>query len=160
VTLVVFQKTLFVCAMVVLFWRDLKERRLPNAITLPGIVAGFVLSCVAPPGWRPSLVGILLGGGGSWLMATAWFHFRREEGMGLGDVKMLAMIGAFLGWQVMLAVFVFSSIAGSLVGLGLILLKAGNMKTGLPFGCFLAIGGILGTVVGREVVTWYLSLHP
>lgn len=152
--------TLFVIAMAVLFVVDLKERRLPNIVTLPGIVVGFLLSFLAAPGWHQSLLGIAIGGGGSWLMAETWLRFRGEEGMGLGDVKMLAMIGAFLGWPVMLAVFVFSTFAGSLVGLGLILLKKGDMKTGLPFGCFLAVGGILGSAVGGRVVIWYLSLRP
>jgi leader peptidase (prepilin peptidase)/N-methyltransferase len=152
--------TLFVAAMAVLFWTDLKERRLPNLITLPGIVIGLLLSCFVAPGWRQSLAGIIIGGGGSWLIATMWFRVRHDEGMGLGDVKMLAMIGAFLGLPVMLAVFVFSTIAGSCLGFALILLKRGDLKTGLPFGCFLAIGALIGTVAGNDVVSWYRSLRP
>jgi leader peptidase (prepilin peptidase)/N-methyltransferase len=150
----------FVMAMAVLFRVDLKERRLPNLITLPGIALGFALSFFMAPGWRQSLLGILVGGGGSWLMATLWFYLRGEEGMGLGDVKMLAMIGAFLGLPVMLAVFVFATFTGALVGLGLIILRKGDMKTGLPFGCFLALAAIAGTVVGQDVVAWYVSLRP
>jgi leader peptidase (prepilin peptidase)/N-methyltransferase len=159
VTIVLVQQALFVTAMIALFWSDLRERRLPNAITLPGIVAGLLFSFFAPPGWRQSVIGILLGAGGSWIMAEAWSRWRHEEGMGMGDVKMLAMIGAFLGWQILLAVFVFSTMAGSLMGMGLILLKRGTIKSALPFGCFLAVGGILGAFLGHDVVTWYLSLH-
>lgn len=137
----------FVMAMAVLFRVDLRERRLPNIITIPGIFLGFASSFFVAPGWRQSLLGILIGGGGSWLMAMLWFSLRGEEGMGLGDVKMLAMIGAFLGWPIMLAVFVFATFAGALVGLGLIMVHRGDMKTGLPFGCFLAIGAIAATIV-------------
>lgn len=151
---------LFAAAMAVLFWVDLRERRLPNVVTLPGIAIGVALSLFTPPGWRLSLLGVLVAGGGSWLMAEIWFRVRREEGMGMGDVKMLAMIGAFLGLPVTIAVFVFSTFAGSLAGLALILLKRGDMKTGLPFGCFLAIGGILGVLIGPQAVSWYLSLRP
>lgn len=155
-----YQRILFACAMVVLFFVDLEHQRLPNEITLPGIVVGFVFSCFVPPGWIDSLVGIVAGGGILWLLGTLWLLVRKEEGMGFGDVKMLAMIGAFLGWKVMLATLFFSTLAGSTVGLGLIAMQKGNMKTALPFGCFLAIGATLGSAIGERVVGWYLMLYP
>ena len=80
--------------------------------------------------------------------------------MGFGDVKMLAMIGAFLGWKLMLATLFVSTILGSVIGVGLIVAKKGNLKTALPFGCFLAIGAMLASVGGDRAVTWYLSLYP
>jgi leader peptidase (prepilin peptidase) / N-methyltransferase len=156
----VYQRIAFACAMLVLFFVDLEHRRLPNEITLPGIVVGFACSFFMAPGWLDSFIGIMVGGGSLWLLGELWFRIRHEEGMGFGDVKMLAMIGAFLGWKVMLATLLFSTFLGSIIGVGLIVMKRGSMKTALPFGCFLAIGAILGSVVGDRAVNWYLSLYP
>ena len=154
------QRIVFACALIVLFFIDLEHHRLPNEITLPGIVVGFVCSFFMPPGWVSSLVGILLGGGVLWLLATLWWLIRHEEGMGFGDVKMLAMIGAFLGWRLVLVTLFVSTILGSVIGVGIVVAKKGNMKTALPFGCFLAIGAILASAVGDRAVTWYLALYP
>jgi leader peptidase (prepilin peptidase)/N-methyltransferase len=155
-----FQRIVFGCAMIVLFFIDLEHHRLPNEITLPGIIVGFVCSFFMPPGWLDSLIGILVGGGSLWLLGTLWLLIRHEEGMGFGDVKMLAMIGAFLGWKLMLATLLVSTILGSVVGVSLIVARKGNLKTALPFGCFLAIGAMLASVAGERAVTWYLSLYP
>jgi leader peptidase (prepilin peptidase)/N-methyltransferase len=154
-----FQRIVFGCAMIVLFFVDLEHQRLPNEITLPGIVVGLACSFFMPPGWRDSLLGILIGGGSLWLVGTLWLLIRHEEGMGFGDVKMLAMIGAFLGWKLMLATLFVSTILGSVVGVGLILLQKGSMKTALPFGCFLAVGAIIAGVVGDNAVNWYLTFY-
>jgi leader peptidase (prepilin peptidase) / N-methyltransferase len=155
-----FQRIVFGCAMIVLFFVDLEHHRLPNEITLPGIIIGFAYSFFMPPGWVASLIGILVGGGILWLLGTLWFLVRHEEGMGFGDVKMLAMIGAFLGWKLMLATLFVSTILGSVIGLGLIAAKKGNLKTALPFGCFLAIAAMLASIGGDRAVTWYSSLFP
>jgi leader peptidase (prepilin peptidase)/N-methyltransferase len=156
----VVQRIVFGCAMIVLFFVDLEHHRLPNEITLPGIVLGFVCSFFMPPGWVSSLIGIVVGGGTLWAIGELWFLIRHEEGMGFGDVKMLAMIGAFLGWQLMLATLFVSTILGSLIGVVMIAMKKGNLKTALPFGCFLAIAAMLASVGGDRVVQWYLSLFP
>lgn len=155
----VYQRVLFACAMIVLFVIDLEHRILPDIITLPGIVVGFVSSFFMPPGWLASLVGVLLGGGSLWLMAELYFRFRNEEGMGFGDVKMLAMIGAFLGWKLVLLTLVVSSFMGSIVGVAIIAARRGDMKYALPFGTFLAIGAIVAAVVGDEIVNWYASFY-
>jgi leader peptidase (prepilin peptidase)/N-methyltransferase len=154
------QRIAFGCAMIVLFFVDLEHHRLPNEITLPGIVVGFVCSFFMPPGWMSSLIGILAGGGVLWAIGALWFALRHEEGMGFGDVKMLAMIGAFLGWQLMVATLFVSTVLGSVIGVALIAAKRGNMKTALPFGCFLAIASILSSVAGEWAVRWYMSLLP
>ena len=154
-----YQRIVFGCAMIVLFFVDLEHYRLPNQITLPGIVAGFVASFFMPPGGIDSLIGIVVGGGSLWLIGWLWLVLRKEEGMGFGDVKMLAMIGAFLGWKVMLATLFFSTLLGSAIGLVLIALQRGNLKTALPFGCFLALGGIAGSMFGDPIVGWYLSFY-
>jgi len=154
------QRAAFGCAMIVLFFVDLEHQRLPNEVTVPGIVLGFACSFFMPPGWVSSLIGILVGGGSLWLVGELWFLIRHEEGMGFGDVKMLAMIGAFLGWQLMLATLFVSTILGSIIGLAMIATKRGDLKTALPFGCFLALGAILASVAGDMAVNWYASLLP
>jgi len=149
----------FACAMVVLFVIDLQHYLLPNVITVPGIVIGFALSLVLPPGWRASLIGLIAGGGLLFAIAEAWYRFRGIEGLGMGDVKMLAMIGAFLGWKLMLVTLVLSSFAGSLIGVGAIALGRGGMKSMLPFGTFLAVGALTAAVAGDVILTWYLGFY-
>jgi leader peptidase (prepilin peptidase)/N-methyltransferase len=152
-------RLVFACAMIVLFVVDLRHRILPNVITLPGIVAGFLFSLFLPPGWFESLIGIVVGGGVLLLMAETYYRLRKEEGLGMGDVKMLAMIGAFLGWKLMLVTLVLSSFLGSLIGIGMIVLKKGDMKYALPFGTFLAIGAIVASVSGEAMLTWYAGFY-
>ena len=112
-----------------------------------------------PPGWLDSLIGLVLGGGSLWLLGEIYFRVRHEEGMGFGDVKMLAMIGAFLGWKLMLLTLVLSSFIGSIVGVAMIAFKRGDMKYALPFGTFLAVGAIVAAVAGERIVHWYASFY-
>ena len=153
-------RLLFACAMIVLFAIDLRHRILPNAITLPGIVAGLVFSAMLPPGWFASLLGAVLGGGVLFAIAEAYYRLRGVEGLGMGDVKMLAMIGAFLGPQLTLLTLIFASLTGSIVGVGLIASGRGGMQAALPFGTFLAVGALVAAVSGEQMLTWYLSLYP
>ena len=152
-------RLVFACAMIVLFVVDLQHRILPNVITIPGIIAGFVFSLFLPPGWLGSLIGIVAGGGVLLLMAEMYYRFRKEEGLGMGDVKMLAMIGAFLGWKLMLVTLVLGSFLGSFIGIGMIALKRGDMKYALPFGTFLAIGAIVASVSGDAILRWYSGFY-
>ena len=152
-------RLLFAAAMIVLFFIDLRHHILPNAITLPGIAIGFALSFVLPPGWIASLIGLIAGGGVLLLIAEAYRRWRGVEGLGMGDVKMLAMIGAFLGWQLMLVTLVLASFAGSLLGLALIASGRGSMKLALPFGTFLAVGALAAAVAGEPLLAWYLGLY-
>ena len=156
---ILIQRLLFACAMIVLFVIDLEHRILPDVITLPGMVIGLLFSLFLPPGWRDSLIGIVLGGGSLWLMGELYFRIRHEEGMGFGDVKMLAMIGAFLGWKLMLLTLVLSSFLGSIIGVAMIALSRGDMKYALPFGTFLAIGALVAAVVGDSIIAWYSAFY-
>src|SRR5438445_3403337 len=140
-------RLVFGCALLVLFAIDLEHHLLPNAITLPGIVIGFVFSFFTEPGWLSSLIGILVGSGVLWLIAEAYYRIRHEEGLGMGDVKMLAMIGAFIGWQLTLLTLMTASLAGSVIGLGLLATGRGSMKYALPFGTFLALGAAFAAVL-------------
>lgn len=149
------------CALIVLFAIDLEYHLLPNAITLPGIVVGFAFSLFSEPGWLSSLIGIIVGGGILYAIAEIYYRVRHEEGLGMGDVKMLAMIGAFVGWKLTLVTLMMASFAGSLVGVALIVSHRGGMKYALPFGTFLALGAALAATVGPGVLSWYLGfLQP
>jgi leader peptidase (prepilin peptidase)/N-methyltransferase len=153
-------RSLFAAAMVALFVIDLEHRLLPDLITLPGIVAGLLASMFLPPGFRDALIGILAGGGVLWAIGEAYYRYAGEEGMGGGDVKMLAMIGAFLGWQQVLITLVFSSIAGALIGIIVLAIKRGGMKYALPYGTFLAIAALVASLYGAQIFAWYTGLYP
>jgi leader peptidase (prepilin peptidase)/N-methyltransferase len=152
-------RLLFACAMVVLFAIDLEHHLLPNVITLPGMAIGLISSAVLPPGIVDALIGALLGGGVLWLIGEAYFRYSGHEGMGGGDVKMLAMIGAFLGWKLVLITLVLSSVAGSVIGLFVIVIKRGGMKYALPYGTFLALGALVASLAGDRIVNWYVGLY-
>jgi leader peptidase (prepilin peptidase) / N-methyltransferase len=152
-------RVLFACALIVLFAIDLEHQLLPNAITLPGIVVGLGASLVLPPGLRDAALGTLLGGGVLWLIGEAYYRYAGQEGMGGGDVKMLAMIGAFLGWPLVIVTLVLSSVAGSVIGLLVIAIRHGGMKHALPFGTFLAVGALVASLAGDRIVAWYLGLY-
>ena len=94
-----------------------------------------------------------------WAIGEAYYRYSGQEGMGGGDVKMLAMVGAFLGWKLVLVTLVVSSVAGSLLGLLLILSRRGNLKQALPFGTFLALGALLASLAGERIVDWYAGMY-
>ena len=148
-------RLLLVCILIVLFGIDFEHQILPNSITLPGIVAGLILSTIAPPGLGDALLGVLLGAGVLYGIAAAYYLWRREEGLGMGDVKMLAMIGAFLGWKAVLVTLVLSSFSGALLGMVLIAAQRGGMKLALPFGTFLSLGALAAMLAGEPLVAWY-----
>lgn len=152
-------RLIFSASLIVLFAIDLEHQLLPNVITLPGIVAGFAFSFVTPVGWFDSLVGILVGGGILYAIAAGYYAVRREEGLGMGDVKMLAMVGAFLGWESVLLTLVLASFSGSIVGVGLIAASRGGMKAALPFGTFLAVGALAAMAWGERLIAWYLGFY-
>ena len=154
---IVFPKLLFACALIVLFAIDLEHQILPNVITLPGIPIGLAFSFIWPPGPIASLEGIALGGGLLWLIAEAWLRLRGVDAMGFGDVKMLAMVGAFLGVKLVALTFVLSSLVGGLVGAILIASRRGRMTTAVPFGTMIAVAALVASLYGDRIVDWYLS---
>jgi len=152
----------FLCsACLALLWIDADFQLLPDAITLPGIAVGLALSFFSlertPIG---AALGAALGGGGLLLLGALYRALKKVEGMGLGDVKMLAMIGAFLApWGVAVTVLL-ASVAGSLAGLALIVAGRGGLSTRLPFGVFLAAGAIAAYFFGTPLLLGYRSLWP
>jgi leader peptidase (prepilin peptidase)/N-methyltransferase len=147
------------CSLVVLFFIDLQHRILPNVVTIPGAIIGFLLSFVTPPGWISSLVGLVIGGLIPLVVAEAYYRLRKIEGLGMGDVKMLALVGAFLGWHLVLLTLVIGSLLGSIVGVAIIIIRRGDMKSALPFGTFLAIAAMVSAVAGDAILTWYFSFY-
>jgi leader peptidase (prepilin peptidase) / N-methyltransferase len=150
----------FVGALIVITFIDLDHRIIPDVISLPGIAAGFLLSLRGAPGPGPlsSAIGILVGGG--LLLAVAWgYHAATgREGMGGGDVKLLGMVGAFLGWQSVPFTMLLSSLTGSVVGLTLMWWTGSDTKYAIPFGPFLALGAITYIFWGNQMIGWYLGL--
>lgn len=151
-------RLVFGCALIVLFAIDLEHHLLPNVVTLPGIVVGLVFSLFTYPGWLASLIGVVVGGGSLYATAEAYYRVRHEEGLGMGDVKMLAMVGAFLGWKLTVMTLMLASVSGSIIGLLLIAAGRGTMKYALPFGTFLALGAAAAATVGPGILTWYMGL--
>ncbi len=149
---------LFAAALVVITFIDLDHQIIPDVISLPGIVFGFACSFAIPwLGWLDSLLGIFLGGG--LLLAIAWGYqlLTKREGMGGGDIKLLAMIGAFLGWKAVFPIIFVASLAGTLVGVPLMLLGRKDSRLALPFGPFLSFSAIVYLFWGQGLIQWYLG---
>jgi leader peptidase (prepilin peptidase)/N-methyltransferase len=157
---------IFVAAMIVISFIDLDVRIVPDVISLPGIVLGLALSIIGYflnsgsttliPGPVSSLIGIIAGGG--FLLATAWIYEKITgvEGMGGGDIKLLAMIGAFLGWPSIPMTLFFASVVGSVVGLTCMVLTGAGRRLALPFAPFLCSGAVLFVFFGEELIQFYL----
>lgn len=149
----------FIATLLVITFIDIDHQIIPDVITLPGIplffAAGFALTQIT---LVESILGILVGGGSLFLVAWLYHLLTKKEGMGGGDIKLLAMIGAIVGWKgVLFTIFVASAI-GTLTGLLIILKTRKTLKLAVPFGPFLAIGGITYIFFGPQLIAWYFSL--
>src|SRR4030043_1264470 len=150
----------FVAALIVITVIDLYHQIIPDVISLPGIVIGLLGSLVIPQiTFWSSLIGVLLGGGSLFLVATVYQWLFKMEGMGGGDVKLLAMIGAFLGWKAVILTILFSSFIGSIVGIVIMLLKGKDFKYAIPFGPFLSLGAVISLFYGETLISWYFGLR-
>jgi leader peptidase (prepilin peptidase) / N-methyltransferase len=149
----------FVVVLIVVTFIDYDHQIIPDLISLPGIVLGFLASLLSsPPTWQSSLLGIVIGGGILWAVAEGYYWLTHREGMGGGDIKLLAMIGAFLGWEAIPVTLMLASLAGTLIGLGLILLRGRDARMPIPFGPFLAAGAVCALFFGDAILAWYLHL--
>jgi leader peptidase (prepilin peptidase) / N-methyltransferase len=175
----------FASAMVALVFIDAEHMLLPNAITYPGFVFALVARVAIPhlnspahfddltqliailpknyPTWLVSLIGAgigaLAGGGSLWLMGFLWEKLRGVEAMGFGDVKMMLMVGAYLGWRLTILTILLGALIGSLAGIGLMLQRGQrNLQMMLPFGIFLGIGAVTSLLVGTRLIAWYATL--
>jgi leader peptidase (prepilin peptidase)/N-methyltransferase len=105
-----------------------------------------------------SLLGILLGGGSLLLVAYCYQWLTGKEGMGGGDIKLLAMMGAFLGWKSILFIIFASSLIGSVIGITIMLVQKKDSKLAIPFGPYLAFGAVLYIFFGPQIIHWYLNM--
>ncbi len=150
---------LFVAVLVVITFIDLDHQIIPDVISLPGIVVGFLCSFFIPwVPWLDSLLGILIGGGILFLIAWGYEFLTKREGMGGGDIKLLAMLGAFLGWKAIFPMVFLASLAGTVIGLPLMVLQKKDSKLALPFGPFLALAALVHLFWGGAILDWYFHL--
>lgn len=150
---------LFCALMIALAAIDVEHFLLPDRITLPGIAVGLALQPFTPwATFTQGIVGALVGAGVLLAAYGGWWLLRREEGLGLGDVKMLAMIGAFLGWRGVVIALFLGALSGALFGLALVAVRGGGMRVKLPFGVFLACGALVALFAGRELLELYVAV--
>ena len=173
----------FAASIVALIFIDAEHMILPNAITYPGVLFSLLTRIAVPylvspahfddlpqllnlfpnlPVWLVSVIGAaigaLVGGGFLWLMGFAWEKLRGLEAMGFGDVKMMLMVGAFLGWRLTILTILIGALSGSLIGIA-VMYRSGkrNLQMMLPFGIFLGIGAIVSLLFGAQIIIWYAS---
>lgn len=145
----------FCAALLTIIFIDLHHQIIPDVISLPGIVIGFAFSFVNPfVPWVDSAIGLLAGGGSLYAVALGYYLITKKEGMGGGDIKLLAMIGAFLGWQSLAFVIFCSSLLGSIIGIGAMIKQKKGGKTVIPYGPFLAIAALLYLFFREEILFW------
>lgn len=137
---------------------DLNEKIVPDVITLPGIVIGLILSFFVPYiSFINSALGVVIGGGIILIIALAGFAIFKKEAMGGGDIKLAAMIGAFLGWRYIIISLFLGFFLGALTGIILILSKTKKREDAIPFGPFIVLGSIITLLWGGKIITWYIG---
>jgi leader peptidase (prepilin peptidase)/N-methyltransferase len=149
----------FFASLTLVSFIDLSHRIIPDVISLPGILVGLIISLLHPQmPIKASLIGVLVGGGSLYAVASLYHLVTKREGMGGGDIKLLAMIGAFIGWKGVLFTILCSSFIGSIVGVVLMLISArADSKYAVPFGPFLSLGAIVYVLVGEALINWYVG---
>lgn len=153
---------LLVASLVIITFIDLDHQIIPDVISLPGIPIGFLCSFFVPwVTWQESLLGIVLGGGSLLSIALGYEWLTKKEGMGFGDIKLLAMLGAFLGWTGIFPIIFIGSLLGTLVGVPLMLIKKADSKLAVPFGPFLSAGALIHLYFVQHldpIMRWYASM--
>ena len=149
----------FISSLIIMTFIDIDHRIIPDVITLPGILIGLIASLALPTvGFKNAIVGMLVGGGSLWLVAWVYYLLTRKDGMGGGDIKLLAMMGTIIGLKGVIFTIFVSSAVGTLVGVTLMIIKGKDMKFAVPFGPFLSIGAITYIFFGHEIIRAYFNL--
>lgn len=158
ITIEAFVYYALISSLLVITFIDIDHQIIPDVITLPGIpiffFASFTLAAIT---CKDSLLGILAGGGSLLLIAVTYNLLTKKEGMGGGDIKLLAMIGAALGWEGALFTIFIGSAIGTLIGIILMLRTRKGLKLAIPFGPFLSMGAIIYIFFGSSIINWYLN---
>ena len=150
---------IFICVLIVITFIDVDHRIIPDRITLPGIFVFFSAAFAIPSlSWMDSLLGVAIGGGSLFMVAVVYHLLTRKEGMGGGDIKLLAMIGALVGWKGVFFTIFVSSAVGTLAGLLIMVATRQNLKLAVPFGPFLSIGAVTYIFFGPQLILWYFQL--
>lgn len=153
-------QAVFVLALVAVAWIDFDTRTIPDVVTIPGVGVGLAASLFGPPGLGSALMGAAAGGLSLWLVGAAYERATGVPGMGGGDVKLAAMMGAFLGAGGVFGAIFLASFAGSLFGVLLIARGKGDKRSAIPFGTFLAPSAVALLLYGDALFRWYRSLLP
>ena len=149
----------FISSLLIITFIDIDHKIIPDIITLPGILVGLVASFALPAvTLKDSALGLLAGGGS--LLIAAWVYnlITSKDGMGGGDIKLLAMIGTIIGWKGVIFTIFISSAVGTVIGMTVMLIKGKNLKFAIPFGPFLSIGAITYIFFGQRFISWYFNL--
>jgi len=150
---------IFTLALVVVTFIDLDHKIIPDIISLPGVGVGIAVSFL--PGtifWFDSLIGAIAGGGILFLVAVGYERITGRDGMGGGDIKLLSMIGAWMGWKLLPMILLISSFSGALIGAVFIVFSGKGYRVQIPFGPFLSAGAVLCLFFGETILHWYLGL--
>jgi leader peptidase (prepilin peptidase)/N-methyltransferase len=154
---------LLVAPLIVITFIDLEHFIVPDVISLPGIIIGVVVHLYLGAGpvkglIIDSILGILVGGGSLFLLGWTYEKIRGRIGLGMGDAKLAAMLGAFFGWRAIIFILLMSSLLGTVVGLIYIMISRRGLKQPIPYGPFLAFAAGLYLFFGPQIIDWYLSL--
>ena len=141
--------------LIALVWIDLDFQLLPDVLTFPGTLIAVAAALLIPGGARHALLGVITGSGILWLLAWGYLRVRRVEGMGGGDIKLAAMFGAVLGWQLTLLTLFLAAFAGTIWGLALMVRRQGDRMTALPFGTLLAPAAMVAFLWGAQLLNAY-----
>lgn len=156
VTFEFFAYFLLSASLIVVIFIDLHHQIIPDTISLPGIIIGFLFSLLSSDlTWTDSLIGILAGGGILYAIAWGYYIIRKQDGMGGGDIKLLAMLGAWLGWQSLPFIIFFSSLTGAIIGIIALRMQDEDNNTRIPFGPFLSITAILYLFFSQEIQHYF-----
>lgn len=156
-TLLALEAIVLITLLWILTLIDLETFLLPNVLTFPGIAAGLLFSWLQG-GLADAVIGAIAGYGVFWLVARLFYLATKREGMGYGDFKLLAMLGAFMGWQALPFIVLLSSVSGAVIGTLFLLLARRGIRTEIPFGPYLALAGVIWFLWGGEIFGWYAGV--
>jgi leader peptidase (prepilin peptidase)/N-methyltransferase len=155
-----FASCLFASGLIVLCFIDLYHQILPDEITLPGLALALIYSGFRPDlNLRQALIGAVAGAGFLLVIYGLYWLLRKKEGLGMGDVTMMLLVGAYLGWVEAFFTLLLASFAGALVGVFLLSFRKKDLQFSLPFGTFLAPAAFVALVWGDRIIRAYLSLY-